>query len=106
LAARQHAVVSRRQLLELVREAGLPLPVVNARIAGYEVDFHWPAARLIVETDGRETHDTPHQFEEDRRRDLALSLAGWRVVRLTWRQVTREPETVVALLRSQLASIL
>jgi very-short-patch-repair endonuclease len=59
LAARQHAVVSRRQLLELVREAGLPLPVVNARIAGYEVDFHWPAARLIVETDGRETHLAP-----------------------------------------------
>ena len=89
-----------RLFLELVREAGLQLPVVNAYVGPYEVDFHWPAARLIVETDGRETHDTPHQFEEDRRRDLELALAGWRVVRISWRQVTREPEAVVALLRS------
>jgi very-short-patch-repair endonuclease len=95
-----------RLFLELVRAAALPLPVVNARIAGFEVDFHWPAARLIVETDGRETHDTPHRFEEDRRRDLALSLAGWRVVRVSWGQVAREPEAVVALLRSLLAPIL
>jgi len=95
-----------RLFFELVREAGLPLPVVNAYVGPYEVDFHWPAARLIVETDGRETHDTPHQFEEDRRRDLELALAGWRVVRISWRQVTREPEAVVALLRSLLAPIL
>lgn len=95
-----------RLFLELVREAGLPLPVVNAHVGPYEVDFHWPAARLIVETDGRETHDTPHGFEEDRRRDLELSLAGWRVVRISWRQVTREPEAVVALVRSLLTSIL
>jgi very-short-patch-repair endonuclease len=80
--------------------------VVNAHVGRYQVDFHWPAARLIVETDGRETHDTPHQFEEDRRRDLELALAGWRVVRISWRQVTGEPEAVVALLRSLLAPII
>ena len=91
-----------RLFLELVRDAGFLLPVVNAYVGPYEVDFHWPAARLIVETDGRETHDTPHQFEEDRRRDLELALAGWRVVRISWRQVTREPEAVVGLLRSLL----
>ena len=95
-----------RRFLELVREAGLPLPVVNAHVGRYQVDFHWPAARLIVETDGRETHDTPHQFEEDRRRDLELALAGWRVVRISWRQVTGEPKAVVALLRSLLAPII
>ena len=95
-----------RLFLELVREAGLPLPVVNARVGPYEADFHWPAARLIVETDGRQTHDTPHQFEEDRRRDLELALASWRVVRISWRQVTHEPESVVALLRSLLAAII
>ena len=95
-----------RLFLDLVRAAGLPIPVVNAHVGGYQVDFHWPAAHLVVETDGRETHATPHQFEEDRRRDLELALAGWRVVRITWRQVTREPQTVVALLRSLLAPII
>ena len=91
-----------RLFLELVREAGLPLPVVNAHVGTYEVDFHWPAARLIVETDGRETHDTPHQFERDRRRDLELTLAGWHVIRIGWRQVVHEPERVVGLLRLRL----
>jgi len=30
-------------------------------------------------------------------------LAGWRVVRFTWRQITREPERVAATLRALLA---
>jgi very-short-patch-repair endonuclease len=92
-----------RRFLELVRAEGLPIPVVNARVCGYEVDFHWPARRLIVETDGRATHDTPHQFEEDRRRDLELTLAGWHVIRVGWRQVVYEPSRVAALLRSRLS---
>ena len=78
------------------------MPVVNAHVGAYEVDFHWPRHRLIVETDGRATHDTPHQFEEDRRRDLELTLAGWHVVRVGWRQLIHEPERVAALLRSRL----
>jgi len=91
-----------RRFLALVRASGLPLPAVNARIGGYEVDFHWPQARLIVETDGRATHDTPHQFERDRRRDLDLTLAGWHVIRVGWRQVLSDPDRVAALLRSRL----
>jgi very-short-patch-repair endonuclease len=91
-----------RRFLDLVRAEGLPLPVVNARIGDHEVDFHWPAPRLIVETDGRATHDTARQFEEDRRRDMELTLAGWHVVRVGWRQVVHEPGRVVALLRSRL----
>ena len=92
-----------RRFLEVVRRYRLPLPVVNANVGNYEVDFHWPAERLIVETDGRAFHDTPHQFEEDRRRDLDLTLAGWHVVRVGWRQVVYAPERVAALLGSRLA---
>jgi very-short-patch-repair endonuclease len=93
-----------RRLLRLLRRARLPAPVVNAPVGvgNYEVDFHWPAQRLVVETDGRATHSTPQAFERDRRRDLDLQLAGWRVVRITWRQLTDEPERVTALLRTHL----
>ena len=91
-----------RRFLDLVRQAGLPIPVVNARVAGHEVDFHWPPQRLIVETDGRATHDTAFAFERDRARDLDLHLAGWQVVRLTWSQVTLEPDRVTAMLRAGL----
>jgi very-short-patch-repair endonuclease len=91
------------RFLALLAAAALPRPRVNARVAGHEVDFLWPAERLVAETDGAATHLTTAAFEHDRRRDAALLLAGYRVVRFTWRQVTQEPwataETLRALLR-------
>jgi hypothetical protein len=83
------------RFLALVAEAGLPRPVVNAQVAGHEVDFVWPRQRLVVETDGAATHLTPTAFEEDRRRDAALQVAGFRVVRFTWRQITDDGPRVV-----------
>lgn len=59
--------------------------------------------RLIVETDGRDVHTTRQAFERDRERDQRLMLPSWRVVRFTWRQLTREPERVAATLRALLA---
>jgi very-short-patch-repair endonuclease len=38
----------------------------------------------------------------DRRRDLAVQAAGWRTVRVTWRQLTEEPLAVVARLAALL----
>lgn len=76
------------RFLDEVKRAGLPRPEVNARVAGFEVDFVWREQRLIVETDGAATHLTAKAFEEDRRRDALLASAGWRVLRFTWRQVT------------------
>jgi hypothetical protein len=83
------------RFLALVAEAGLPRPVVNAQVAGHEVDFVWPRQRLVVETDGAATHLTPTAFEEDRRRDAALQVAGFRVVRFTWRQITDDGPRVL-----------
>lgn len=88
-----------RRLLEMVRRAGLPRPLVNARVAGYEVDVHWPDAHVVVEVDGFAFHGTRAAFERDRRRDAELQAQGWRVMRLTWRRIADEPEAVVALLR-------
>ena len=79
--------------------AGLPSPPTNVLIEGMEVDCAWPEQRLIVELDGRETHDTAHAFEHDRARDRRLGAAGWRVVRVTWRQLTEQPEELEADLR-------
>jgi len=69
-------------------------PVVNGLVNGFEVDFHWPEARLIVETDGHEHHGTRAAFERDRARDQALAAAGWTVLRFTYRQVLEEPARV------------
>jgi len=93
-----------RLLLATVRAANLPLPRTNVRVAGLEVDALWPEQRLVVEVDGFAVHGTRVAFERDRRRDARLLLAGYRVIRLTWRQLTRERSSVVGLLRSALGT--
>ncbi|NQX33457.1 endonuclease domain-containing protein [Herbiconiux sp. VKM Ac-2851] len=44
--------------------------------------------RLVLELDGYRWHSSRTAFEEDRRRDLELARRGYRVLRLSWRQVT------------------
>lgn len=85
-----------RRLLRLIRAAKLPEPRANARVAGFEVDFLWSQARVIVEVDGFAFHGHRAAFEQDRRRDMALRDAGYEVIRVTWRQIVDEPFVVVA----------
>ena len=55
----------------------------------------WPERRLIIELDGWAYHRTRAQFEEDRRRDRHLAAKGWRVIRVTWRDLD-EPGRLAA----------
>ena len=63
---------------------------------GFEVDAVWRDARVAVELDGRDTHGTATAFERDRERDRILQAAGWRVVRITYRQMRLGREALVA----------
>lgn len=85
-----------RQLLRLIREGELPIPSVNARVRGRELDFLWPAQRLATEVDGHRYHGHRLAFERDRKRDAALVASGYRVLRFTWRQIMEEPLLVIA----------
>ena len=87
-----------RRLLELIRQARLPEPQTNTLVHGHEVDFHWPAQRLIVEVHGYSYHSTRAAFERDRRRDAELQSSGYHVLRTTWRQITEEPAATSAIL--------
>jgi hypothetical protein len=93
-----------RRFLRLVEEAGLPAPVANSLVAGYEVDMHWASRRLVVELDGFEHHRTRAAFERDRRRDEDLKLAGFEVVRLTARRIADDPQGVAARLAALLTA--
>jgi hypothetical protein len=86
---------------------GLPRPDCNAPLLLDQerlvIDFLWKRQRLAVETDGHETHATPVAFQRDRRRDQILVAAGYRVLRITWKQVERELDGVVARVARALA---
>jgi hypothetical protein len=62
--------------LALCRRHRLTQPQVYVRVDRFEVDFLWPARRLVAEVDGWESHRTRSAFEEDRRRDARLKLLG------------------------------
>ncbi|HYG95607.1 MAG TPA: hypothetical protein VD741_00740, partial [Solirubrobacterales bacterium] len=81
--------------LRLLEQAGLP-PVVTAfNVAGCELDVYWPGLRFAVELDVYATHGGHEPFEEDRRRDEDLKLAGIELTRVTARRLEREPRQVV-----------
>lgn len=73
--------------------------MINATVAGFEVDALWPREELIVELDGYEFHRTRAAFERDRAKDAVLQAKGHRVVRLTQRRLTNEPAATAGLLR-------
>lgn len=83
-------------LLKKLRKAGVPRPRTNARIAGMEVDLLFPDHALAVEMDGYAFHRHRPAFEDDRSRDAVLAAQGITVLRFTWRQLTREPDKVLA----------
>jgi very-short-patch-repair endonuclease len=91
------------ECLALVRRAQLPRPETNVRLAGFEVDFLWRGAKFVVEVDGFAYHSSRSSFERDRHRDATLLARGYRVLRVTWRQITNEPEAVIARLAQVLA---
>ena len=60
--------------LELLRDAGRPMPRLNTRVASEEADLSWPRARLILEIDGAPFH---LDAGEDARKEKAWRNAGW-----------------------------
>ena len=92
-----------RRALELIGRARLPEPETNVKVAGHEVDLLWRAERLIVEVDGYAFHSMRRSFEHDRRRDQVLLARGYRVMRVTWRQLSDEPEARAATLATALS---
>jgi very-short-patch-repair endonuclease len=86
-------------LLQLCLDHDLPRPQVNRYDNGREVDFRWPAQRLIVEVDGWQFHRSRRAFVTDRARDRAAVATGWRVARFPATEVMYEPRRVADELR-------
>lgn len=87
------------RLLESLILAGIPEPLLNTRVrAGsrtIEVDFHWPAPRLVVEVDGP-GHARARTKLQDARRDAALLRAGYRVLRISHSEINQSLDKAVS----------
>lgn len=94
-----------RLLHMLLREAGVCGWQANARLEPMPgivavADLWFPAARVVVEVDGRAWHVSGERFQRDRTRQNALVLSGCTVLRFTWEDLVRRPRRVVTEIRA------
>jgi predicted transcriptional regulator of viral defense system len=87
------------------RDLGLPPPQLQARVGNeYDelarADFLWPQFSTIAEADGALKYADPDRARQQLWRDARLREAGFEVVHISWREITRYPENVAASIRA------
>jgi very-short-patch-repair endonuclease len=92
-----------REFVARAEQMGLPPFATNFNAVGYELDVYWPELRFGVELDVYATHGAPEPFEEDRRRDEDLKLAGIELTRVTAHRFEREPQQAMERVQRLLA---
>jgi hypothetical protein len=77
------------RILQVLARGGLPTPAqqhwVRIGRERFRLDFAYPAEKVAIEYDGWSAHSSRTSFDNDRRRDRLLQLAGWTVLRITSR---------------------
>ena len=96
------------RLVHLIHVSGLPLPDSQFRPpwlvpTNGRVDFAYTERHLIIEADSRKWHLLMKSFEIDRHRDNQAQLAGWRILRFTWQDITERSDYVVSAIRAALS---
>jgi hypothetical protein len=92
----------------VVATSSLPMPdaqIVVSHPSGEFVgryDFGYPHCMAIFELDSEGWHMDPVSFQRDREKQNMAQMLGWTVYRFTWRQLTDDPQSVIAVLASVL----
>ncbi len=94
-----------RWFLRLVRQAGMPRPVLQTAFRDgtrtvARVDAFFPG--LVVELAGHGTHASRQQRQADAQRQTELTLRGLRVLTFTYDDIRNRPAWVIARLREAL----
>lgn len=72
-----------------------PMPKVNVKVFGVEVDFYWPQFGLVLETDGDAFHSDRVQRQIDLEKQRYLESRGLTVLRATFKEFAADQEGVV-----------
>ena len=88
-----------REFLSILREAGVPLPICQKRVAEQgafvaRVDFVYEPRSLIIEVSGHAWHHTRAQRARDTARRRRLVLAGFRVLEFTYEDIVGDRAAV------------
>ena len=91
-----------RWLLRVLRDQSIQGFEVNAKTAGWEVDFLWREQNFCIELDGWDGHSSRPAFEKDRRKWADLNLMGLRVMPLASRDAKRNETRTIHQIKEML----
>jgi very-short-patch-repair endonuclease len=97
------ASAAERELVRILRGAGITGWTLDHPFGAYDVDLVFLRERVAIEVDGWAWHTDPERFGRDRRKGNALVGEGWRLLRFTWHDLTTAPDRVLADIRRTLA---
>ncbi|SFT77536.1 type IV toxin-antitoxin system AbiEi family antitoxin domain-containing protein [Arthrobacter sp. ov118] len=96
--------LARELIMRLKIKVPEPQVEVVTRAGRHRLDFAWKEERVALEFDGKTKYfdykPTAEVLFEERRREKALAEAGWRFVRIEWKDLFREQEFKERLLRA------
>ncbi len=96
------------RMWRLLKHSGVTRPVrqhwIRAGGRRHRLDFAWPDRELAIECDGYEPHGGAIAFRRDRAKLAEVGAIGWRVIPVTWHDVTRRPQWVLDRLRIALST--
>jgi very-short-patch-repair endonuclease len=92
--------VFERRLLRAMTAGNLPKPVLQHRVKEDGrvvaiVDFAFPSVRVAIEADGYRWHSGRARWKRDLARRNVLTSLGWRVVHITWSDLTANREEMI-----------
>jgi very-short-patch-repair endonuclease len=88
-----------RLLIRLLKAAKITGWRANYPVGGYRIDVAFPKSKVAIEVDGFAFHSDSEDFHADRKRQNAIALLGWQVLRFTWLDLTEYPQRVIAEIR-------
>jgi very-short-patch-repair endonuclease len=92
-------------MLRAFKRAGLPLPEMQYPVlqAHAVLDFAYPEVLVAIETEGYRWHSGRARWDRDLARRNRLTELGWRVIHVTWQQLSEQPESLIASISATLA---
>ena len=93
-----------RRLWDLLVQLPGPPPVAQYEVRlpsgrRARLDVAYPDVKLGIEADSYVHHSTPSDWASDHTRRNALIAAGWRILPVTWDDVSRDPDGVLELVQ-------
>lgn len=101
------ASVFESKLRRELRRAGYAEPVSQFPVERADgrhayIDFAYPDAMVAIEADSYAHHSGRRDWEHDRARRNELTVLGWKVIHITWRELQRRPAAVMATIAAAL----